>query len=122
MSNISKDWRKIIACDFDGTMVTDDYPQIGEPIEETIRLLKKEQAHGARIILWTNRTGDYLKEAVKWCEEQGIVLSAVNDNIQEVILAFKNNCRKIFAHEYWDDRSVYLPHLSNPENIKEKTT
>ena len=60
--------KKIIAVDFDGTIVEDEYPDIGNPIFETIDRLKIERAGGAQIILWTCRIGKSLLSAVKWCE------------------------------------------------------
>ena len=97
---------KIIALDFDGTLVTNKYPEVGEPIEKNILKLKKEQTDGAKVILWTSRVGNYLKEAVDFCKEHGIHLDAVNENLPEIIKAFDGDTRKIFANEYWDDRAV----------------
>lgn len=97
---------RIIAVDFDGTLVTNAWPDIGEPILPVINYVKCCQQNGARLILWTNRSGAPLEEAVRWCEENCIVLSAVNENLPEIIEAFGGDCRKIFAHEYLDDRAV----------------
>ena len=66
-----------IAIDFDGTIVTHRYPQIGEEIPfatEALKLLIKQQH---RLILWTVREGDLLKEAVDWCRERGVEFYAV---------------------------------------------
>lgn len=101
----------IIAVDFDGTLCVNAWPEIGEPIHSVINYVKRRQANGARIILWTNRTGTALENAVKWCEENGIVLSAVNENLPEIIEAFDGESRKIFANEYLDDRAL------SPETI-----
>lgn len=99
---------KIIAVDFDGCLVTNKFPEVGELIETTISRLKQEQAAGAKVILWTNRTGDPLKKAVEFCGEHGIHLDAVNENLPEIIEAFGGDPRKVFANEYWDDRAVYM--------------
>jgi hydroxymethylpyrimidine pyrophosphatase-like HAD family hydrolase len=100
---------KIIAVDFDGCLVTNKFPDIGEPIFETIDALKEEQAKGAQIILWTCRRGEKEKEAVDWCQVNGIRLSAVNENLCRIVEAFGGDTRKIFANEYWDDRAVQMP-------------
>ena len=47
----------IIAVDFDGTIVTHDYPRIGKPIPFAIDTLKKLQADGHQLILWSVREG-----------------------------------------------------------------
>lgn len=96
----------IIAVDFDGTLVTNAWPEIGMPIIPVIEYVKRRQKNGARLILWTNRTGEPLKKAVAWCEQNGIVLSAVNENLSDIIKAYGGDCRKIFANEYLDDRAV----------------
>ena len=74
----------IIAIDFDGTLVEDRYPDIGEPILPVWKSAFHAKAHGHKLILWTSRTGDYLDNAVQFCKERGLVFDAVNDNIDEV--------------------------------------
>lgn len=97
---------KIIACDFDGTLCENEFPNIGAPRDEVIDALKREVSLGSRVILWTCREGEYLASAVKWCEQRGITFDAINDNIEEVKKKFNGNSRKIVATEYWDDRAV----------------
>ena len=99
---------KIIAVDFDGCLVTNKFPEVGDPINKTISRLKQEQANGAKVILWTNRRYKPLDDAVKFCKEQGIHLDAINANLPEIIEAFGGDTRKVFANEYWDDRAVYM--------------
>ena len=100
---------KIIAVDFDGTLCTNKFPEIGEPIHETIEALKSEQAAGARVILWTCRVGERLTETLLWCGEHGIDVDEVNRNLPDIVDSFGSDCRKIFADEYWDDRAVRKP-------------
>ena len=100
---------KIIAVDFDGCVVTDEFPEIGEPINETISALKAEQEAGSRVILWTCRVGDRLQEAVDWCTERGLTFDAVNENLAERIAQYGTDTRKVSADEYWDDRARAMP-------------
>jgi len=102
---------KIIAVDFDGTLAENAWPGIGAPIQDTIDALKAEQAAGCVTILWTNRTGERLAEAVAWCAAQGIRLDYINENTPGMIEFFGGDCRKVFANEYWDDRAVRMPEL-----------
>ena len=97
---------KIIAVDFDGTLVTAKFPNVGDPIWATIDLLKEEKAKGAKVILWTCRTGEQLEEAITFCKEHDIHLDAVNENLPMITEFFGNDTRKVFADEYWDDRAV----------------
>ncbi|MBQ7770970.1 MAG: hypothetical protein IJY63_04715 [Clostridia bacterium] len=96
---------KIIACDFDGTLCENEYPKIGAPRTDVLRALKEERAQGARVILWTCRTGEILAEALVWCARQGICFDAVNENLPETLAWMDDNSRKVYATEYWDDRA-----------------
>lgn len=107
---------RIIAVDFDGCLFTNKWPDIGDPIEKNIAKLKGEQTNGAKIILWTSRTGVRLTEALVACAEQDICFDAVNENIPAVTYTFDSDCRKIFAHEYWDDRAVLMNEETNTED------
>lgn len=105
----------IIAVDFDDTLVKGAWPGIGETRKHVLEWVLRMQARGAKIILWTNRTDEKLDAAVEWCEQQGIVLAAVNDNLPELIEFFGNNPRKIFANIYLDDRARGLGSFSLAE-------
>ncbi len=99
---------KIIALGFDGCIVTNKYPEVGEPIYKNIKKLRDEIEAGARIILWTKRIDEYLQAAVDFCNDHHIRLDAVNENLPEVIEEFGGNPRKIVANEYWDERAVQV--------------
>lgn len=48
---------RIIAVDFDGTLHTGTWPEIGEVNTTVFNFCRNEQLNGSRLILWTNRTG-----------------------------------------------------------------
>lgn len=96
---------KIIAVDFDGTLCENKWPEIGEPNKELIAYLKERQAAGDKLVLWTCRVGEILKNAIEWSAEQGIIFDAVNENLPEIVSSFGTDTRKIFANEYIDDRN-----------------
>jgi hypothetical protein len=97
----------IIGVDFDGTIVEDRYPDIGEEIPfatDTLKMLIKEHH---RIILWTVREGKYLEDAVNWCRERGVEFYAVNRDYPEETT--DNNqyfSRKLKADLWIDDRNL----------------
>ncbi len=95
----------IIAVDFDGTIVEDAYPRIGEPKIFAFQTLKKLQEDGHRIILWTYRHGEKLDEAVKFCNENGIKFYAVNRSFPEEQFTGEVS-RKINADIFIDDRNI----------------
>lgn len=99
--------RKVIAVDFDGVLAEDAWPDIGAPRWEVITALKiLRTEYDARLILWTCRTGEKLKEALDFCKKVYLPLDAVNQNLQEQIERYGGDCRKVFAHIYLDDRAL----------------
>lgn len=94
-----------IAVDFDGTIVEDEYPKIGKPIIFAFDTLKKLQENGHRLILWTYRKGRMLEEAIKFCEENGVVFYAVNKSFPEEEFDPEYS-RKINADFFIDDRNI----------------
>ena len=95
----------IIAIDFDGTIVEDAYPKIGKPQLFAFETLRKLQAEGYRLILWTYRSGSALSEAVAFCKENGIEFYAVNKSFPEEDYNDKYS-RKINADIFVDDRNI----------------
>jgi 2-hydroxy-3-keto-5-methylthiopentenyl-1-phosphate phosphatase len=98
----------LIATDFDGTIVTHEYPKIGKEIPfatETLRMLINEHN---RIILWTVREGKLLDEAVEWCKERGVEFYAINKDYPEedVLHLAPGYSRKIKADVFIDDRNL----------------
>lgn len=110
--------QNIIAVDFDGTLCENKWPEIGMPNEELIEYLKKRQANGEKLILWTSRNEEQTKDAVEWCKKHGLVFDAVNDNLPEIVEAFGGNCRKIFANEYIDDRNCSISSCREKSNME----
>ena len=96
----------IIAVDFDGTLVDDNYPYIGGIKWNVWRKLEEARNNGAKIVLWTCRDGVYLHEAVEFCKSNGLGFDSVNENLREVQELFNNDTRKVYADEYWDDKSI----------------
>ncbi len=96
----------IIAVDFDGTLCENNWPEIGKPNWFVINRLTERRAVGDKLILWTCREGDELEEAILWCLNHGLRFDAVNGNLPEMTEKYGNDCRKVFADEYWDDKAV----------------
>lgn len=106
----------IIAVDFDGCLCENAWPKIGEPKQNIIDALLERQKNGAKLILWTCRVEGKLTEAISWCAARGLFFDAINANLEENIEAFGNDCRKVFADEYWDDKAVLMPPTPNSFN------
>ena len=96
-----------IGVDFDGTIVEDKYPAIGEEIPfatDTLKMLIKEHH---KLILWTVREGLALEEAVQWCRERGVEFYAVNRDYPEEDPRYNQHfSRKLKADIFIDDRNL----------------
>ena len=95
----------IIALDFDGTVVTHEYPYIGEDIG-AVPVLKELTAAGHKLILFTMRSGKLLDEAVAWFERNGVELYAVNENPEQKSWT---SSVKVYANIYIDDCALGCP-------------
>lgn len=94
-----------IAVDFDGTCVTDKWPEIGEAVPFCIETLKKFQVDGHKIILNTCREGRLLAEAIDWLSDKGVFLYAWNENPEAK--EKWGECRKVYADLYIDDHNAF---------------
>ena len=95
----------IIARDFDGTVVTHEYPYVGEDIG-AVPVLKELTAAGHQLILFTMRSGKLLDEALAWFERNGIELFAVNENPEQKSWT---SSVKVHANIYIDDCALGCP-------------
>ena len=59
-----------IAVDFDGTIVTHEYPNIGKELPFAVETLRQLQRDGHKIILWSVREGQLLEEAIEGAKEE----------------------------------------------------
>ena len=94
-----------IAVDFDGTIVEHEYPEIGKEKLFAFLTLKELAKKGARLILWTFRTGKELEDAVEFCRKNGVEFYAVNKNYPEEIMN-ETAGRKIDADIFIDDKNI----------------
>ena len=104
----------IYAIDFDGTLCESIFPGVGEPKMALISHLIKRRKQGNKLILWTCRVGERLKEAVDWCRGYGLEFDAVNENLPEIVEYWGGDTRKIFADVYIDDKAVNKPKYCIP--------
>lgn len=97
----------VIAVDFDGTIVTHEYPRIGREIPFAIQTLKMLKKDGHKLILWSVREGALLNEAIEWCRERGLEFYAANKDYPEEEVCNNNHySRKLKADVWIDDRNV----------------
>ena len=104
---MTPDDKSIIAVDFDGTLAFGKWPETKDPNEHLMKWLIQQRIKGNKVILWTNRSGDPLDAAIRFCRTYGLEFDAVNENLPEMIEAYGNDSRKVSADYYIDDRSYH---------------
>ena len=97
---------KIIAVDFDGTIVDDKYPAVGKAKLFAFETLRQLQNDGYRLVLWTYRSGKALDEAVDFCSKNGIEFYAINNSFEGEDFDKETQSRKINADIFIDDRNL----------------
>ena len=95
----------IIGIDFDGTCVTHEFPDIGKDIG-AIPVLRKLVENGHQLILFTMRSEEYLEEAVRWFERNGIELYGIQTNPDQ---AKWTTSPKAYCQLYIDDAGLGIP-------------
>lgn len=96
----------IYAIDFDGTIVEDEFPNIGNLIPYSLECCTKLQERGDEVILWTCRTGEQLEMVLNFLKSNGFVPKTVNDDSDKMKELFPvGRPRKIYADIYIDDHT-----------------
>jgi len=104
----------VICIDFDGTVVTHEYPKIGKDIG-AVPILKKLTDNGHQLILWTMRSGNELREAIHWFGENNIPLYGIQRNPTQ---GGWTESPKAYAELYIDDAGLGAPLKTDLEYSK----
>ena len=96
----------IVAIDFDGTIVENRFPDVGNPVPLALESMREIIMGGNRIILWTMRSGPKLEEAVNYLYENGIPLFGINANTEQ---GSWTSSPKAHADKYVDDNAIGCP-------------
>lgn len=95
------------AFDFDGCIVENKFPEIGDIINGAVEKINDlYQDLKNIIIVWSCRSGDFEATMVEFLRRNKIPFDFVNEN---PIANFTG--RKIFAHQYYDDRNAPMEKL-----------
>ncbi len=92
----------VVAVDFDGTITKDyDFPHnigvLRDGCKDAIDYIREKH----KVVIWTCRSGEYLAEAVKFLNDNGIEYDGINADI------YHKTDRKILADIYIDDKNIF---------------
>ena len=95
----------IALIDFDGTIVSHEYPYIGSPMPKAFEVMRKMKAADWIMILWTCREDKYLEEAVEFCAKRNMIFDGINEVPAQY--DFRTGIkRKPYATLHVDDRNL----------------
>lgn len=103
---------KVVAVDLDGTILNDEFPKRGAPIDGMREELEALRGMGVKIAVWTVRTDN--AETAKHLDEHRIPYDYINENPHGPT----TQGRKIFADAYIDDRAI--PFDGNAKGLARK--
>ena len=97
----------IIGVDFDGTIVENDFPDIGAPVPWAKEVLWQLVDYGHRVILWTCRSNYDLLAAIDYVRNtMGLDFHGWNSN--RLGDEFPGS-PKLYADDYIDDKGIGCP-------------
>lgn len=94
-----------IAVDFDGTVVTHEYPIVGRDIG-AVPVLRKLINNKHKLLLNTMRSGQSLDSAIDWFNVRNIFLHGINTNPSQKEWTISPKC---YAELYIDDAALGVP-------------
>ena len=97
---------KVVAVDFDGTLVEHVYPDIGKEVPGAVETVKWLMENGTKIVLFTMRSDEYLHSAVAWMTQRGITPWGINTNPDQKSWT---DSPKAYAQVYIDDAALGCP-------------
>jgi hypothetical protein len=112
----------VLAIDFDGTICTVSYPEIGRERVGAKEFINKLYDEGYLIVINTCRSdgGEHKAETMvrEFCKLRGIKYHTVNENLDFLIEHYGCDTRKISADVYIDDKCLFeLPSWEQKYNI-----
>ena len=96
----------ILAIDFDGTIAELSWPEPGALKKDADTYINILYNEGHIIIINTCRSGKYEGMAQDFLDYHGIKYHYINSNYPKLIRKYKQDCRKISADIYIDDKCL----------------
>ncbi|MDX9747431.1 MAG: hypothetical protein RBT57_02920 [Paludibacter sp.] len=115
--------KKILAIDFDGTIVEDRYPEIGPLRPGAREVINRLHRSGRfKIIIWTCRTDEHAIEARRCLTRNMIFFDHFNKSCPQNVAEYGGvDTRKIYADMYIDDKGLHeLPSWYEIEQLIEQ--
>jgi guanylate kinase len=96
----------VISVDFDGVIVTNNYPKVGRLLNGAKETIDKWINQGHTVVINTCRGGEYETSARDFLYVNEVKYHYFNENADELIVQYGTDVRKISADIYFDDKSM----------------
>lgn len=96
----------VLSIDFDGTICELSFPEVGALKKDADVYIRRLYSEGHKIIINTCRSGKYEGLAQDFLDENLIPYDYINSNLPSLITAYEQDCRKISADIYIDDKCL----------------
>jgi hypothetical protein len=94
----------LMGLDFDSCCVKNEWPEVGEEIENCVPVLWRLIDNGHEFVLITMRVDELLEAAKAWFVERHIPIKYVNRNPE-----YETGSRKVYVNLLFDDKSLGIP-------------
>ena len=85
----------VLVIDFDGTIVTEEYPKLGKIKPFAKDVINRLREEGHYVIINSCRENEHKEAAERFLIRNDIGYDAFNENLTHLILKYNNDCRKI---------------------------
>ena len=96
----------IIAIDFDGTIVEDEFPKIGKLKPGAKEAIDSMMRMGHHVIIWTCRNDRHALSARRFLAVNGIAYHGFNESNPANVAKYGSDTRKVYADLYIDDKAI----------------
>lgn len=108
--------KKTIGIDFDGTLVTNIYPDLGTLKPNAQETCQKIIDSGNEIVIWTCREPEAIRKFLLY---NNIPFTTINENTESLINRWGNNPRKAGVDLFIDDKNIFCNEINWFEIEKE---
>jgi len=95
-----------LSIDFDGVIVTNEYPQVGKLMTGARETINKWYESGHTITINTCRSGAFLDDCRQFLDDNGILYHFINENDPVLIDQYGSDTRKISFDYAFDDKNA----------------
>lgn len=101
--------KKTIGIDFDGTLVTNIYPDLGILKPNAQETCQKIIDSGNEIVIWTCREPEAIRSFLL---DNNIPFTTINENTESLINRWGNNPRKAGVDLFIDDKNIFCNEIN----------